>query len=106
MLKWNVYIGNFNSKEIEIHNIFDHCRFWEDCIKNKKKNKNNKEEFVKQLRTDLQYYYWCKCEWEVTIHHFPESKRMKDKKVDVYQQVIMNWDRFIDYLWDNKEELK
>jgi len=106
VLEWNVYIGNFNQRSIEVYNIFNHYRFWEDCIKNKKKNKNNKEEFVKQLNTDLQYYYWCKCEWEVTIHHFPENKRMKDKKIDVYQQVRMNWDRFIDYLWNNKEELK
>lgn len=106
MLEWNVYISNFNQRSIEVHNIFNHHRFWEDCIKNKKKNKNNKEEFVKQLRADLQYYYWGKSEWEVTIHHWPDSDRMKNKKVDVYQQVRMNWDIFIDYLWEHRGELR
>ena len=27
-------------------------------------------------------------------------------KVDIYTQVMMNIDHFIDYLWDHKEEIK
>ena len=39
MLTWNVYYEDFNRKNIKTFNIFEHYRFWEDCIKNKRKNK-------------------------------------------------------------------
>ena len=46
-----------------------------------------------------------KCEWEVVIQHWPELPDC-GLKADVYEQIAMNWDRFCDYLWENKEELK
>ena len=105
MLEWNVYISNFNSREIEIYNVFDHCGFLKDCV-SAKKTERTKEKFAEKIKSSLMCYYWSKSEWEVTIHHWPDSDRMKNKKVDVYQQVRMNWDRFIDYLWDNRRELR
>lgn len=45
------------------------------------------------------YYFWSKCEWEIILSDFPPSDRFKKKKVDVYEQVMLNWDKFINYLW-------
>ena len=42
MLEWNVYVGDFNGRRIEVHNIFDHGSFYNDCLKNKKKNGKDK----------------------------------------------------------------
>ena len=108
MLEWNVYVGNFNAKKIETHNVFHHTGFVEDCRKAAKKFKDDKAAFAEEVRLSLMYYYWTKCEWEVIISHWPP---MKGKgwdyalKIDVYGQVMMNWDRFIDYLWENRKEL-
>lgn len=106
MLTWNIYYENFNAKRIETFNIFSHYRFWEDCIENKKKNKKDKDNFVKQLRQDLMYYFWSKCEWEIVLTSWPERKDFKDKKIDVFEQIELNWDRFVDYVWNNIKDIK
>lgn len=43
---------------------------------------------------------------EVSLRVFPEWYKYHDKKIDVYEQVMNNWDIFIDYLWDHRKELK
>lgn len=112
MLQWNVYIGDFNSGRIEPHNIFDHRRFVEDCKKAAKKYSGKEDpeadfkEFSESVRKDLRYYYWSKCEWEIILTGWPPSDRFKSEKIDVYDQIMMNWDVFIRYLWDNRKELK
>lgn len=40
------------------------------------------------------------------VRVFPEHNRYKVKKIDVYDQVMNNWERFIDYLWENRDKLK
>ena len=147
MLTWNVYVGDFNSGEIKLYNIFNHWAFYGSCIKANKQHKEDKEGFAEEVRQNLMYYFWSKCEWEIVLQHwpsgelyglrkifsmqemyhdlkypedkllgapdrrfqvrvFPEHNRYKVKKIDVYDQVMNNWDRFIDYLWDNRKELK
>lgn len=105
MLKWNVFIGNWNTKKIMVHNVFDHDRFYEACVE-AKNTYTDKDEFAFQVKSAMMYYYWSKCEWEVTIHHWPEAKNFNNRKIDVFEQVTLNWDRFIDYLWNNREELQ
>lgn len=74
MLCWNVYIGNFNSGKIEIYNIFDHWAFYDDCVKAKRKYKDNKEGFSVEVRKSLHYYFWAKCEWEIILDHWPNGE--------------------------------
>lgn len=105
MLEWNVIYGNFNSKEIERFNIFDHHSFKDYCAKAAKKYQNSKDEFAEAVRKELMYYFWSKCEWEVVIQHWPQSDRLHDRKIDVYEQVRMNWEVFINYLWEHRDEL-
>ena len=105
MLTWNVYIGNINSGTIEMYDIFDHWKFFEDCQENLKENGDSRERFVEQLRSDLMYYFWSKCEWEVIVRHWPPSERCRDRKIDVYNQVLLNWTHFVDYVWENRREL-
>ena len=102
MLKWNVYTSDFNGKRIVVDNIFEHGGFTADCKKNAKKNKD-KEAFAEQLRRDIMYYFWAKCEWEVMIGDlFRDEVKIK---VDVYDQVCLNWDLFVDYVWENRKNL-
>ena len=128
-LVWNVF--NERNGEIFPVNIFEYnYKFVEDLLTAKKKYKDNFEEFANYIRESLQYYYWSKCEYETIITSWPpyiESEELDrinqekeetlkagrkfyrtavntnvSHKIDIYTQVMMNWDRFIDYIWTNK----
>lgn len=98
---WNVYVEDMNGKKIVKHNVFDHSRFMDDIKKAYKDYKDDYEKFCEAVKSNLMYYYWAKCEWEVIISDWPPSVREPvEIKVDVYDQVMMNWDKFIKYTWD------
>ena len=130
-LEWNVFCHNVNKNKIEIFNIFNHWKFSEDVQKSLKKFKD-KDEFAEQLRRYLFYYFCSKCEYEIIITSFPtyitmnELDRLnherwthKDRygtdyvrinvspdtgaKIDIYTQVMNNWDIFLDYVWNSKQ---
>ena len=99
-LVWNVYVHDINSGEIKVHNVFYHSRFYDDVVDSFSKCKGDKDTFLKGLKMDLMYYYWSKFEWEVNIGPlFEHYKDEECKKIDVYQQVINNWDIFAEYTW-------
>ena len=148
MLCWNVYVGDFNTGDIKTYNIFSHWGFYESCLDAKKKFRDDMEGFAGEVKSNLMYFFWSKCEWEIVLEHwpsgeyynlrktftldemyhdlkypedrlplgsvdrrfeirvFPEHNRFKDKKIDVYDQVMNNWDAFIEYLWEHRKELK
>lgn len=125
---WNVYRNNFNTKKIEVFNIFDHISFLES-VKKILKQTQNKKEFSENIRKELLYYFWSKYEYEVIITSFPVYINQKELnkinsdnnsnsnnktkisiepdvgiKVDIYSQVMNNFDIFVDYIWNNKQE--
>ena len=129
-LEWNVFYHNINKNKIETLNIFKHSRFNDDVQKALKKIKD-KSEFAEHLRRDLFYYFGSKCEYEVVITTFPPYITMKEldklneerashkeryerdyvrlnvgldtgAKIDIYTQVMNNWDLFLDYVWNSK----
>lgn len=75
----------------------------ENLQKHYKKHKT-KDEFAEALRRSLMYYFWSKCEWEVLISPWCGSKKDKAIKVDVYWQVMNNWEIFLDYVWYSKHK--
>ena len=105
-MEWNVYTYNFNARKVEPHNIFKHSGFIKDCQKALKEFKDDKEQFIEAVRRSLMYYYWSKCEWEIVISDFPPRPDFPDAKVDVYDQIRLNWDVFVDYLWEHRNELR
>lgn len=58
------------------------------------------------MKTDLMYYYWSKCEWEIILSHWSEHKDGPSYKIDVFDQIELNWDRFCDYVWEHRTEFK
>ena len=130
-MEWNVYYHDVNKQEIRPLNIFNHSRFNKDVQEHLKKCKD-KNEFAENLRKELMYNFWCKSEYEVIITSFPpyiemneldrlnrerDSHREKynrdlirldvdldtEIKVDICSQVMLNWDRFLNYVWDSKK---
>ena len=125
---WNVYRENFNHRAIVEYNIFDHGGFAQDVNKLLKED-ISKDEFAEQLKRSLMYWFWCKSEHEVVISswpvyidkteldklnteyeeynnkwsHYPYKINVAPevgKKVSVYDQVMMNWEPFVEYVWN------
>lgn len=121
-MEWYVYYEDVNKKKIEKFNIFNHAWFTDDCIKilekytGKRKlsedeiskpNPDVLNDIAEDIKHSLMYYYWTKCEWEVLLVSWtsPENKKTY-KKIDVYEQVMMNYPAFIEYVWYHQNELK
>lgn len=132
-LVWNVFIEDWNGKKIEVYNVFEHGSFWNALINVKKKFKEF-DEFAQEVRRDLMYYFWSKSEWEIILTSWPpyvdsdeidrlvkerqehidnygkffinNARLVVGEKVDVYDQVMLNWDNFIKYVWENKKLIK
>lgn len=123
-LKWNVFLWDINRKEIKEWNIFNHGRFTTDMIKCLR-DCRDKDELTIELRRNVMYYFGFKVEYETFITEpFPyvtkkEIDRLVEEdvrhcthvnlehgdKIDVYRQIMMNYNHFINYLWSNREEI-
>lgn len=100
-LCWNVYRESFENGEIKEHNIFHHDGFAKG-VKKLLQECNDKDEFCKKLKSELMYYYWSKAEWEVIVSPWLNyrTRKEKERKIDVYDQVMLNWEQFSDYIWN------
>ena len=102
-MKWDVFYYNINRNKIETFNIFDH---WVFCDYSKKaiKKYKTKEEFAEQLKSELQFYFWSKCEWELIIEITEDNRiflkpwcgcREPEKvKIDVTNDTSFDWRSF------------
>lgn len=105
MLEWYVYCCDINRKKVCTYNIFSHAAFNKTCVKAAKEYKNDRDSFMKEIRWGLRYLFGSRCEWEILIQLWPPHISDTTKKVDVADQVIMNWSNFADYIWNNRSEL-
>ena len=103
-ITWNVFYHNSNSRSIETFNIFEHGSFRE-YVKKAARKVQSKEDFAMQLRREVMYYFWSKCEWEVLISPWVGGNDDEKIKVDVAWQIMNNWDVFVDYTWNNRKKL-
>lgn len=106
MLEWNVYLEDFNSKKICIFNVFNSYNFYNGCLEAKKKYVKDKEKFLDEIKSWLKYSFWSKCEYEIVLTSWPKRDNFEEEKIDVYDQVMLNWPVFSEYIWENKKELK
>lgn len=65
-MQWKVYYHNFNRNLIGPYDLFVHGKFPEYIRKHIEKCKT-KEEFADKVKSELMYYFWSKCEWEVLL---------------------------------------
>lgn len=105
-MHWRVFVENFNDKRIEEYDIFDHYSFAEDVRKAYRKHRNDFDAFAERVRGLLFYYYCSQCEWEIVVSSWLTSGRVPERKVDVYEQVMLNWDVFIEYVWNQAHARK
>ena len=92
----------------------------------------SKGNFEKEVRRYTQYYFWSKSEYEIVLTSWPPyidadkelARLIKDKedtiakgwtpkfldvrmaianKIDIYEQLQLNWEHYINYLWRMKD---
>ena len=129
MLSYKVFYENFNKKEIVNYDIFK-SGHWEKVACELKEVFPNRKEWEKHFRTRLMSQYWSRSEYEfiatswppyITTDKVDEMKReIKEhtekwgnppyrinpplivaRKIDIFEQIDMNWKVFADYVWRN-----
>lgn len=99
-MEWYVYYHDPNAREIISWNIFMHRTFTTEVEELLKDNLSRKE-FDALLERKLMYYFWAKCEYEVVLTSWVGLAN--NIKIDIYNQVMMNWDKFSNYVWSLKD---
>lgn len=100
-MEWWVIYYNFNKRAIEQYNCLAGRE--DDIRKMQKKADGDIEVFKELLKREMMYRYWSKAEWEVIVSSWPPSNDHKEEyKLDVWTQIYMNWDKFVDYCWTCK----
>ena len=102
-LEWNVYIEDPNAKSFRKYNALS--GYGDYFIKEYIHTKGNKEKFLERVRLIMQSRYWSRCEYELILTGWPNANIQE--KIDVYDQLMMNWYHFSEYVWKwTKREVK
>lgn len=105
-LVWNVYRYNINTNEIEVFNVFAHIGFYSDLVDLKKKAKGVYDDNFKQkVKGRLMSYFWGRCEYEILISNWVGGEK-KERKIDIYDQIEINFDIFYEYIINNIKLVK
>ncbi|MBP5423889.1 MAG: hypothetical protein J6Y78_15755 [Paludibacteraceae bacterium] len=101
--EWYVYVENSNQKCIEKFNVFRSFNFLNGCKKTFKKFKEV-EDIEKEIKSWAMYSFWSKCEYEIVLNSLFDSEKhkFKEEKIDVYDQLMLNWDSFFKYVLEHK----
>lgn len=114
-LVWNVYRFSLAGDKVVVYNIFNHLGFADGMQKIIKK-KYDRSAFANEVKSELIYHFCGKYQHEITISktandepndeneilvsHYPRYSDSKyDMRIDVYEQVMLNFDAFIDYIY-------
>ena len=128
-LAYYVYVENINRRKIEKYNVLNDAII-DEIIERTKDFPGDKKAFAEQVEQIMMYHYWSRSEWESVLTSWPPNVRLEElirlnqevkesqqkygqepyaltvslttsEKIDVYDQIVMNWNIFIDYAWEN-----
>lgn len=99
IIPFNVINYEFNSKKFEPYDVMPYLI---DCYKKVKRRKccpKTFDEFKAFVKSESQYQFWSRCEYEIILSDWPSGN--EQKKIDVYEQIMMNLDLVTDLLMKN-----
>lgn len=99
--EWFVYREDFNSRNIERYNCL---KYYADRIKKLKKKAKTKEKFAEELKHEMMWLYWSRCEYEVIIIKEDDkiylepwiSKNPEEHRIDITSDDLIDWKTFAD----------
>ena len=132
-MKWNVVFEDYETGKLTLFNVFDDVGFRLD-VEEIMKQKYDKKQFLYKMDCIAWFHFGSKIEWELFYYRSPiiinaeEIKRISDeyqkclesgennlydlevhpkkwRKIDVNQQLYMNWERFANYVWSEYQKI-
>ena len=101
-LKWIVILPN-QTYNITTYNIFNSVSFVSGLMDLKARfKKDNSIVLKEQIKKLLMYSFWSKAEYEIMVKLLFGKE---EHKIDVYEQVMLNYDVFYDYLMNNWKQI-
>lgn len=97
-LNWNTIL--YDGKKIRAYNIFNNYLFSGAIEKLFNMPEVSFQDFDTYVRRKAQWQFWSRCEYEMLLNAWPTGPVDSEYKIDVFEQLELNWDRFIEYLWN------
>lgn len=102
-MEWLVYWFNPKKGEIVRHNVFTLSVSFDESMKDIQKTmKKNPlytfKDFQRELLSAIMYSFWCKSEHEIILA--PWISNGAPLKIDVCDQLRLNWHAFSAYVWN------
>ena len=97
-MKWITII--YDNGEIKYFNIFKNISFREAIEEIFRIPELSREDIEEQVKRKAQWQFWSRCEYEIILSEWPLSSKDESYKLDVFEQLEANWERFIDYVYD------
>ena len=88
---------DYTKGKVVPYNVFNSANFSRDVEEILAISGRSRAFISDALDHAAQYAFWSKCEYEFIASDWPPSG--KNEKIDVYNQLKMNWERFMDYVW-------
>lgn len=106
-MHWNVFMEDVNLRRIVYYDVLASEWIQDKFAIALERSKGDKSYFASEAMKILRYQYWGRCEYEIILSCWPPMPapyRFKDRKIDVFEQIWINWDQFIDYVWAHRAE--
>lgn len=98
-LEWYVLMWNSNTKKVVNYNVLDNELIQilhKEIVK--KKTITNYEQLKEKIKRWCMYYYWSKCECEISVGGMFAKYPDEYEKIDAWRQIEMNLDRMCEYI--------
>lgn len=114
MKSFNTIVFDPNCKKFVNFDVIPHfINEWNEMKSSRKRYWGNawhsrmpktREEISAFLKAEAQYHFWARCEYEIVLQSWPCGN--KEAKIDVYWQLLNNWENFVDVFIENIKRRK
>ena len=93
-MEWNVILFDPNERSFKSYNVFNNSTFYNDVCKMLEKKGLTWKDISHMVDSFAAYSFRSRCEYELILDSWPHWG--VDQKIDVYYQLKLNWNAFID----------
>lgn len=102
-MEYNVLNYDWNNKEVIVVNVLRYV--CDKDISKLLKQHTDFQAFESSLQTTCLYRFKSRREYEISIGDAFETDPSKLEKWDIYDQLLMNWKVFANFVWDNSQQI-